>query len=73
MEDERERIYDALNRSNLRICFAEGDGTGDNGMWSGGAINAVYDVIVNIDEDCRNALNKEWKSLLNFHTENPRY
>ncbi len=69
MEDERARIFDAINRSNLHICFAEGDGPRKefNGMWSGGSINAAYDVIVEIDEDCRNELNKEWESLLDYH------
>jgi len=69
MKDERERIYDGINRSNLHICFAEGDGPGEefDGMWSGGSINAAYDVIIKIDEDCHKALNQEWKSLMNYH------
>ena len=69
MDDEKERISDAINRSNLHICFAEGDGPGEEygGIWSGGSINAEYDVIVEMSQECRNELNKEWRSLLKYH------
>ncbi|KPA13116.1 hypothetical protein MHK_006675 [Candidatus Magnetomorum sp. HK-1] len=69
MDDEKERISDAINRSNLHICFAEGDGPGEEfgGMWSGGSINAEYDVIVELSQECRNELNKEWESLFEYH------
>ncbi len=69
MDDERARIFDAINRPNIHLCFAEGDGIGEeaNGMWSGSPINAAFDVVVDINEDCRNALNKQWESLLEYH------
>jgi len=70
MDDERQRISDAINRPALHMCFAEGDGPGEDlpgGGWSGGAINASYDVLTDIDAQCREALNREWKSLLDYH------
>ncbi|KPA13846.1 hypothetical protein MHK_005960 [Candidatus Magnetomorum sp. HK-1] len=69
MDDEKERISDAISRSNLHICFAEGDGPGEehDGMWSGASINAKFDVIVEMSQECRNELNKEWMSLLDYH------
>lgn len=70
MEDERQRINDAINRPQLHMCFAEGDGPGEDlpgGGWSGGAINASYDVLADIEPECREALNREWKSLIQFH------
>lgn len=70
MEDERQRIGDAINRPQLHMCFAEGDGPGQDlpgGGWSGGSINASYDVLAYIDAECREALNREWKALLDYH------
>ncbi len=70
MDDERQRISDAINRPQLHMCFAEGDGPGENlpgGGWFGSAINASYDVLTDIDAQCREALNREWKSLLDYH------
>lgn len=70
MEDERQRISDAINRSQLHMCFAEGDGPGQDlpgGGWSGGSINASYDVLADIAPECREALNREWKLLLDYH------
>ncbi|MCD4780786.1 MAG: hypothetical protein K8S27_09610 [Candidatus Omnitrophica bacterium] len=70
MEDERQRIFDGINRPKLHICFAEGDGPGEDfggGMWSGGPIDAQYDVVVDIGEECRNMLEEEWNALLMFH------
>lgn len=70
LEDERQRIHDAINRPQLHICFAEGDGPGEDlpgGGWSGNAINAMCDVRIDLEPDCRDALNREWSSLLEYH------
>ncbi len=69
LEDERQRIGDAINLSQLRVCVAEGDGPGttSNGMWSGGTISGLFDIMVDLEPECRNALNREWKSLLEYH------
>ena len=71
LEDERQRFNDAINRSQLHICFAEGDGPGEDlpgGGWSGGSIDAAYDVLIDLDPRCRKALNREWTSLLEYHS-----
>jgi len=70
MEDERQRINDAINRPRLHICIAEGDGPGEDlpgGGWSGAAINASYDVLTDVNAQCCEALKREWKSLLEYH------
>ena len=68
--DERQRIRDAINRPQLHMCFAEGEGPGEDlgsGMWADGAIDALYDVLIDLDHPCREALNREWESLLEYH------
>ena len=37
----------------------------------GGAIDALYDVRVDIDGPCRDALDREWTSLLDYHDSLP--
>jgi hypothetical protein len=74
IEEDRLRVQDALNRPQLHICFAQGEGTGKelpSGAWSGGPINASYDVLVDMDAECRRALNREWNSLLEHHASAP--
>ena len=74
MGDERQRILDGINRPQLHVCFAEGDRPGEDlggGMWSGGAINAAYDVLVDVGDDCRETLKAEWDALLGFHRSLP--
>ena len=73
MEDERSRISDGINRPDLHICFAEGDGPGEEsgGVWQGGPINALFDVLVEFGNDARQALNQEWDSLLDYHRSLP--
>jgi len=70
LDDERERISDAISRDQLHICFAEGDGPGEDlggGMWAGSSINASFDVMIDLDDECRQALRKEWQALLEYH------
>lgn len=69
-EDVRQRIQDTINRPQIHICFAEGDGPGEHhpdGSWSGSAINASFDILIDIDDECREVLNREWRTLLNYH------
>ncbi len=37
----------------------------------GGAVDALYDVIVDLDPQCREALDREWESLLEYHNSMP--
>jgi len=70
LDDERQRIHDAIERPQLRMCFAEGEGPGEglgSGMWSSDAIDALYDVPIDLDPQCREALAREWASLLEYH------
>ena len=70
LDDERLRIRDAINRPRLRICFAEGEGPGEglgSGMWASDAVDALYDVPIDLDHECRDVLNREWESLLEYH------
>jgi len=70
LDDERQRISEAIERPRLHICFAEGEGPGDglgSGLWRDGAIDALYDVLVDLDPQCREALKREWQSLLDHH------
>lgn len=70
LDDERERIRGAIIRPQLRMCFAEGEGPGEDlgsGMWASHAIDALYDVLIDLDAECREALNREWGSLLAYH------
>jgi hypothetical protein len=70
LDDARERIHDAINRPQLRLCFAEGEGPGEDlgsGLWASHAIDALYDVVIDLGDRCREALNREWRSLLDYH------
>ena len=68
-EDEPDRIYDAIQRPDLHICFVEGSGSGQefDGIWTGTPIRSQYDIRVDIQGCCRQKLNEEWASLLNHH------
>ncbi len=75
LDEERQRIGDAIDQPRLHICFAEGEGPGDglgSGLWRDGAIDALYDVLVDLDPQCREALKREWQSLLDYHHALPR-
>jgi hypothetical protein len=61
-EDERQRISDGISKQPLHLCFAEG---------AGDAIEASYDVLIDVATDCREALDREWKGLLEFHQSIP--
>lgn len=70
LDDERHRIRDAINGPGLRLCFAEGEGPGEDlgsGLCAGGYVDALYDVLIDLDPACRDALNDEWTSLLAYH------
>ena len=70
LDDERQRIHDAIDLPRLRMCFAEGEGPGEghgSGLWASDAIDALYDVPIDLDHPCREALNREWESLLEYH------
>lgn len=70
LDDERQRIGDAINAPRLHLCFAEGEGPGEglaSGLWAGHHIDALYDVLVDLDAPCRDALNAAWTSLLEYH------
>jgi len=70
LDDERQRIHDAIERPQLRMCFAEGEGPGEDlgsGMWSSDAIDALYYVPIDLNHQCREALDREWRSLLGYH------
>ena len=70
LDDERERIHGAMNQPRLRMCFAEGEGPGEDlgsGLVWSFAIDALYDVLIDLDPACREALNREWDSLLTYH------
>lgn len=70
LDEERQRIRDAINGPQLRMCFAEGEGPGEDlgsGLWASRAIDALYDVLIDLDDACREALNHEWASLLAYH------
>jgi len=69
LDDERERIQSALACSQLHICFAEGDGPGEEvgEGWMGSSINACYDVLIDIDTGCHEILDREWRALLEYH------
>lgn len=70
LDDERGRIRDAINAPRLHLCFAEGEGPGEDlssGLWAGTHIDALYDVLVDLDSPCRDALNASWTSLLEYH------
>jgi len=74
LDDERERINDAISRDQIHICFAEGDGPGEDlggGMWAGSSINASFDVLIDLEDECREALRKEWQALLEYHDSMP--
>ena len=54
----------------LRTLSREGEGPGEDlgsGVWSSFAIDALYDVLIDLDHECREALNREWESLLDYH------
>lgn len=72
-EDTKGMIRDAVTRDALHLCFAEGDGPGEfsGGIFSGGSINAAYDVVVPLPSDCRAALKREWEGLLGYHSSVP--
>ncbi len=70
LDDERQRFHDAVNVPRLHMCFAEGEGPGEDlgsGLCAGGYVDALYDVPVDLDARCRDALNDEWTSLLAYH------
>ena len=70
LDDQRQRIRDAIALPRLRMCFAEGEGPGEDlgsGMWTSDAIDALYDVPIDLDQPCREALAREWASLLEYH------
>lgn len=69
-DDERQRIRDAIDAPRLHLCFAEGEGPGDDlasGLLAGGPLDALYDVLIDLDPTCRDALTGEWASLLDYH------
>ncbi len=70
LEDEKLRILDGINKERLHLCFCEGDGPGEDlggGIWSGGPINAQYDVVVDVPPECRKVMKVEWEELLRYH------
>jgi len=70
LDDERQRIRDAINKPRLHMCFAEGEGPGEglaSGLWAGNHVDALYDVLVDFDPPCREALKVAWTSLLEYH------
>lgn len=74
LDDVRHHIRDAINGPRLHMCFAEGEGPGEDlasGVWAGGAIDALYDVRVDLDAACRDALQRAWTSLLDYHDSLP--
>lgn len=69
-DDERERIQGAITRPQLRMCFAEGEGPGEDlgsGMWASWYIDALFDVPIDLGHACREALNQEWALLIEYH------
>lgn len=70
LDDERQRMTDTIAGPRLHLCFAEGEGPGDDlasGLVSGGHLDALYDVLVDLAPSCRAALEDEWASLLHYH------
>jgi len=62
VEDECQRISDGISGQELHMCFAEAAGDG---------IEAFYDIVVDVADDCREALDAEWKGLLQYHQSVP--
>jgi len=70
LDDERQRIGDAINGTKLHMCFGEGEGPAEglaSGLWTDHHIDALYDVLVDLDGPCRDALKRAWTSLLDYH------
>ena len=70
LDDERRRIRGAIALPRLRLCFAEGEGPGEGlgcSIWTSDAIDALCDVPIDLDPQCREALHREWESLLDYH------
>jgi hypothetical protein len=64
----------AIGLESLHICFAEGRGTGQHlpgGGFSSESINAQYDLIIPLSKECRDALRKEYDSILSYHAALP--
>ena len=75
MVDCRERIYDAINKSALDLCFAGGSDSMSYSMpdmdINSSAPSCEFDVKLSMPVDCRKILNEEWRQLLTYHNSIP--